>query len=143
MRIVVDTDVIVASVRSRRGASRRVVALAVKGLLDQIVTVSIMLEYESVLKRPEHLRVARLTAYDVDKLLDNIADSATLVTPYFSWRPQLRDPADEHVLDAAVNGRADVIVTFNKRHFANAVGQFGIEVVTPGNLLEMINHDTG
>jgi predicted nucleic acid-binding protein len=62
----------------------------------------------------------------------------TPVTPFFLWRPQLRDPADEHVLEAAVNGGADGLVTFNHRHFQVAARKFGIVTLKPGDALKRL-----
>lgn len=84
-----------------------------------------MLEYEAVLTRPENLSAFNLTTNEVERFLDSMALLITPVTPFFLWRPQLRDPADEHVLEAAVNGAAQAIVTFNQRHFQQAAARCG------------------
>lgn len=60
------------------------------------------------------------------------------VPSFFLWRPVLRDPADEHVLEAAINGQADAIVTFNVRHFAPAAGRFRLQVLRPGEVLRRL-----
>jgi predicted nucleic acid-binding protein len=60
------------------------------------------------------------------------------ITPFFLWRPQLRDPADEHVLETVVNGGADVIVTFSVRHFEAAAARFGIVTLRPGEALQRL-----
>ena len=97
-----------------------------------------MFEYESVLKRTENLKAFGLTSEEVDRFLDGMSLLVTPVTPFFLWRPQLRDPADEHVLEAAVNGRADVIVTFNVRHFQATARKFGIAALRPGEALQRL-----
>ena len=97
-----------------------------------------MLEYESVLTRPDNLSAFNLTAQDIERFLDSMSLLIKPVTPFFLWRPQLRDPADEHVLEAAVNGQADAIVTFNVRHFETAAARFGIAVIGPGDALRRI-----
>lgn len=84
-----------------------------------------MLEYEAVLTRPKNLSAFGLTTNEVEHFLDSMALLITPVTPFFLWRPQLRDPADEHVLEAAVNGAAQAIVTFNQRHFQQAAARCG------------------
>ena len=83
--------------------------------------------------RPEHLTAARLSAGDVSALLDAIANVAEQVDLAFLWRPTLPDADDDMVLETAVNGRADGIVTFNRRDFRIAASQFGIPVLSPGD----------
>ena len=103
-----------------------------------LASVPMLLEYEDVLKRPEHLRSTNLTLEDVDVF---IATVTTLIEPvplYFLWRPQLRDPNDEIILEAAVNGQAQCIVAFNERDFRGGAHRFGIEVLRPGDFLRRI-----
>lgn len=138
MKCVLDTDVIVAGLRSTTGASRELLRLLAADQLIVVASVATMLEYESVLKRPENLRAANLTSSEIDQFLDSLAGLIVPVTSHFLWRPVLRDPADEHVLETAVNGRADVLVTFNIRHFRVAATRFGVEVLRPGELLQRI-----
>ena len=97
-----------------------------------------MLEYEAVLTRPENLKAFGLSARDVQRFLDSLTLLIIPVTPFFLWRPQLRDAADEHVLETAVNGGADAIVTFNHRHFQTAATRFGIATFKPGDALKRI-----
>ena len=93
------------------------------------------LEYEDALKRPEHREAAGLTPDQVDRVLAALASAMEPVEVHFVWRPQLDDPGDELVLEAAVNGRADGLVTHNVRDFARVAPRFGLEVVRPGALL--------
>lgn len=132
MKYVLDTNVLVAGLRSRTGASRRLLTWLYEGRYEAIVSVAIMLEYEAVLMRSEHLRAFNLTREEVEQFLDSMSYLITPVTPFFLWRPQLRDPADEHVLEAAVNGGVDAIVTFNIRHFQTAAARLGVDVIRPG-----------
>lgn len=132
MRLVLDTDVLVAGLRSRTGASRRLLMLLDQGRYQSIVSVAMMLEYEAVLTRPENLRAFGLTQQEIQRFLDSLSLLIAPVTPFFLWRPQLRDPADEHVLEAAVNGHVDAIVTFNLRHFRAAAARFGVAALNPG-----------
>ena len=90
-----------------------------------------MLEYEAVLKRPEHLRAAAATRDDIDAILDALAAVGIPVIPNFSWRPELSDPGDEMVLETAVNGRADFIATFNVMHLGQGVARFGVRAIRP------------
>lgn len=102
-----------------------------------LVSVPLFLEYEAVLTRPEHLLASRLTEQQVTEFLDYLAGLAEPVKLHYLWRPQLGDVADEMVLETAINGRADCIVTFNIRHFAPAV-RFGIETIWPNEALRRI-----
>lgn len=131
MRAALDTDVVVAALRSRKGASRFLIEKLADGAFVAVASINMMLEYESVLMRPEHLSAARLTAEEMSKVVDGLAAVMEPVTPFFLWRPQLRDPNDEMVLDAAVNGSCDAIVTFNRRHFETAAGRFGLQILSP------------
>jgi predicted nucleic acid-binding protein len=85
-----------------------------------------MVEYEAVLTRSEHLKASGLAADEVNAILDAIARIAIPVDLRFLWRPLLKDPGDEMVLETAVNGAADRLVTFNERHMAAAARDFGI-----------------
>lgn len=133
-----DTDVLVAGLRSRTGASRRLLVLLHMGRYQALASVATMLEYESVLNRPENLAAFGLTSHEVQRFLDSMSMLITPVTLFFLWRPQLRDPADEHVLEAAVNGGADAIVTFNQRHFDGVAQRFGILALRPADALRRI-----
>jgi predicted nucleic acid-binding protein len=96
------------------------------------------IEYESVLSRPEHLAATGLTVEETGRFLDGLAALIVPVRPHFLWRPQLRDPNDEMVLEAAVNGRADAIVTFNRRDFLPAARRFGIGVEEPSEIIRRL-----
>ena len=138
-RVVLDTSVIVAGLRSRLGASNRLLELVAEESLVPLVTTALFLEYEEVLKRPEQRLATGMDEKDIAGFMAAFASSAEPVEVHFLWRPQLADPDDEIVLEAAVNGRSEVIVTHNVRHFEPAAGQFGLEVVTRGAFLKRIN----
>jgi len=108
---------------------------ALRKRFELLLSVPLMLEYEAVLKRPEHLGTAGATRDDIDAILAALAAVCVPVTPSFSWRPELTDPADEMVLEAAVNGLADLIVTFDVAHFRQAARRFGIRVIRPPEAL--------
>jgi predicted nucleic acid-binding protein len=97
-----------------------------------------MVEYEAVLTRPEHLQASGLNANEMNEILDAFAKVSTPVHLRFLWRPRLKDPADEMVLETAVNGAADRLVTFNERHLAAAGREFGIRVLAPRDVLREI-----
>lgn len=138
MRYVLDTDVLVAGLRSPQGASRRLLEMLDDGAFEAVASVSMMLEYEAVLKRQENLQAARLTLEEIDAFLDGLSRLVIPVTSFFLWRPALRDPGDEHVLEAAINSQAAAIVTFNIRHFTVAASRFGIELLRPGEAVRRL-----
>ena len=135
LRIVIDTCVVVSACRSRNGASRGVLDLIAARLLTPLATPALFLQYEAVLKRPEQQAVSGLTLPEIDRLLAALADAIEPVTVHYAWRPQLSDPDDEIVLDAAANGRADALVTHNIRDFRSAASRFGINLLRPIEIL--------
>lgn len=136
MRLIFDTATMVAAIRSDSGASRRLLVAALDGRLTLVVSVPLMIEYQAVMTRPEHLEASGLTADDVDTLLNAVAAIVEPVHLAFLWRPALYDADDDMVLEAAVNGHADAIVTFNIRDFNKVMPSFGVEVLSPGEALK-------
>lgn len=112
--------------------------MARAGKVGLAVSVALVLEYEAVLKRPEHLAAAGATTVDAEKAVDLLIDVAQPTFVDYLWRPQTRDAGDEMVLEAAINARADAIVTFNRRDFGKAPLMFGIECWLPGQVLEKV-----
>ena len=137
MRLVLDTDVVVAGMRSPSGASAALLLAALERRLTLCANVALMLEYEAVCSRATHRTAAGLTRKEVANFLDAIAALAEAVDTHFLWRPQLRDPADEMVLEAAVNGHAQAIVTFNVRDFGTAAARFGVDLLLPREALAL------
>ena len=135
-RVVVDTSVVVAGLRSQLGASNRMLTLVAERQLVPLMTTALFLEYEDVLNRPEQRLATGMAMADVVGFLAALASAAEPVDVHFMWRPQLADPADELVLEAAVNGRASAIVTHNVRDFLPAARDFNIEVITPSVMLQ-------
>jgi putative PIN family toxin of toxin-antitoxin system len=134
VRLVLDTDVMVAAFRSDLGASRQLLLTALDHRIVTLVSVPLMLEYEAVLKRPQHMAVIGLEPDEIDTILDALAAVIEPVRLAFLWRPSLKDPSDEMVLETAVNGGADRLVSFNVRHLREAAKRFGIQVVSPGEV---------
>jgi putative PIN family toxin of toxin-antitoxin system len=133
-RIVLDTNALVAAIRSRRGASFRLVEAVGRGQFELVVSVPLVVEYEAAAL--EH-RPSNLSPADVGIVLDYLCSEARLQQIHFLWRPLLRDPKDDMVLEVAVAGRCDAIVTYNIRDFGGAE-QFGIRVVKPLEFLRDI-----
>ena len=137
-RVVLDSSVVVSAFRSRLGASSWLLGLVEDGRLVPLATSALFLEYEDVLKRPEQREISGLSLAEVDTALAALAALTEPVEVRFTWRPQLADPGDEMVLDAAVNGQADALVTHNLAHFAPAAPRFGLTLIRPGELLKRI-----
>lgn len=135
-RVVLDTSVLVAGLRSRLGASNALLALVAQRKLVPLVTTALFLEYEEVLLRAEQRLATGMSEADVAGFLAALASASQGVEVHFQWRPQLGDPADEMVLEAAINGGAEALVTHNVADFAAGAVRFGLRVVTPGDLLE-------
>ncbi|MBL8551132.1 MAG: putative toxin-antitoxin system toxin component, PIN family [Hyphomonadaceae bacterium] len=139
MRVVLDTNVIVAAFRSPRGASARLVNAGRLARIEALVSGALFFEYEAVLTRAEHLLAAGANANDARRFLDALALWAKPVRIAYLWRPQLSDADDEMVLECAVNGRAAALVSFETATFAVAAPRFGIEVLTPVAFWSRIN----
>jgi len=134
-RIVMDTNVLVAGLRSRNGASFRLLTLVDARKFELAVSVPMVLEYEAASKR--QLRTPGLSASHVDAVIDYLCRVASHHKIYYLWRPFLRDPKDDMVLELAVGSDSRFIVTHNTRDFAGA-GQFGVRVLTPREFLREI-----
>lgn len=133
---MLDTSVIVAGLRSRLGASNQLLTAVAEERCIPLATTALFLEYEAVLLRPEQQLATGMKPSDVEGFLAALASAAEPVEVNFLWRPQLRDPADELVLEAAVNGSAKAIVTHNVIDFQAGARRFGIATLTPGEALK-------
>ena len=111
---------------------------ALTGRFGLLVSVPLMIEYEAVLTREEHLAAAGASVEDVMTVLDALASVLEPVRLSFLWRPMLPDANDDMVLETAVNGRADLLVTFNRRHFEAASATFGIDVESPAEAVRRL-----
>lgn len=136
LRAVVDTSVVVAGLRSRLGASNALLRQVAAKRLLALATPALFLEYEDVLKRPEQRQAHGMDERQIDGFLAAFASVLEPVDVHIAWRPQLRDPSDEMVLEAAINGRADAIVTFNVKDFAFACRRFGLMALPPSVALK-------
>jgi putative PIN family toxin of toxin-antitoxin system len=138
MRCVLDTNVVVAAMRSPAGASAALLMEARAGTITMLANVALALEYEATCLLAEHRLAAGLDEEQVGIFIDAVLAMVEPVETHYLWRPMLRDPADEFVLEAAVNGQASALVTFNRRDFGTAPSTFGIEVLNPGELLRRL-----
>jgi putative PIN family toxin of toxin-antitoxin system len=137
-RVVLDTSVVVAALRTRLGAGNAVLRLVASRHLLLQATPPLFLEYEEVLKRPEQRLAHGLNVEDVDEFLAELAALIEPVEVHFEWRPQLRDPNDEMVLEAAINGQTNALVTYNVADFEIAGERFKIPVLRPVDLLRKV-----
>lgn len=124
--------------RAPFGASAGILRAARRGKVTLLMSVPLAIEYEAVCTRAEHRRAAGLDDKEVGIFLDAVVAMAEPVEPHFLWRPQLRDAADEMVLEVAANGRADAIATFNTNDFGAIPRMFGLEVLLPREVLARI-----
>ena len=138
LRVVLDTNVLVAALRSSSGASRQLLLALRDGRFVAVVSVPLFVEYEATLKRPELLKEIKLSLRDIDDLLDIVAACCEQTDIHFSWRPQLRDPKDEMVLETALNSRAEALVTFNRADFEAACANLGVGLLSPSQFLERL-----
>lgn len=137
--MVLDTNILVAGLRSRLGASFRLISLIGSGKFGINLSVPLVLEYEDVLSR--QIQELGLERSDISDFLDYLCAVGNLQDIYFLWRPHLRDPKDEMVLELAVKARCEYIVTYNERDFRGAE-EFGVQTVTARKFLETIKELT-
>ena len=138
LRVLLDTSVLRAGFVSDAGASRRLLTAALTGRVTAIASTALMLEYEDVLLRPETLERAGVSARDALAFLDGLCAVCRPVTVRVRWRPQSPDSGDDLVIDAAVNGLADAIATFNLRDLRAPAARFGIPAEPPADVLRRI-----
>ena len=137
-RFLLDTNILVAAARSKNGASFALMSALARNEFIAIASVPVFLEYEAVLLRPLQLEAAQRTAEQVNAFLDALCKVIEPVHLHYLWRPQTRDPADEMILEAALNGSADAIVTLNPKDFT-AAQSFFLPILSPYEALVKIN----
>ena len=135
MRTVRDTSVLITALRSSNGAAAETVRLALRGELTALMDLKLACEYRDVALRPEQLQVSGKSQAETAAILDALEAIAEPVYVALQHRPLSPDPNDDMVLDVAINGNADAIVTNNTKHFRNAAERFHLDVLTPAELL--------
>lgn len=136
--MILDTDVIIAALRSSRGASAEIIRMTLLGELHIELSIAMALEYEAVATRQQHLTAGNLAAAEALTVIDALVAVAHPVDIHFRWRPQLRDADDEMVFETAINAADRTIVTFNIRDFAMAADRFDVTLMTPAKFLETL-----
>lgn len=136
---MLDTACLVTAVRSSSGAAGEVLRRIFKKQVELLMDLKISLEYRDVALRPKHLMVSALDQSEVLELIEALEAFATPVEIVIKTRPLSSDPNDDMVLDLAMNGGADALVTYNTKHFSGPGKRYGIAVVSPAQLLEMMS----
>lgn len=133
--IILDTNVLFAGLYSSTGASFQILKNIANGKLKPIISTTLLFEYEDVLKRKQS--VLALTNAEVDIILDNLCSLSDFQEIYFLWRPYLKDPKDDYVLEVCVASKTKQIITHNIKDF-KGIEKFGIQAITPKELLETL-----
>ena len=133
--VVIDTNVVLSALQSKNGKSFELISKIGRGLFEFAISVPLILEYEAILKN--HLNRSIFSNSDIDDFIDYICTVGIKSRIFYLWRPFLRDPFDDHVLELAINAGAETIVTFNKKDFREAE-TLGIKILTPKEFLEEI-----
>ena len=128
VNVVIDTNVLISALRSKQGASYKLLMALPENLYRPNVSVPLFVEYEAVTKR-EGL-ISGLSAADVDVILDYFLSQSCIREIFYLWRPHLKDPKDDLVLELAVESQSEFIVTFNKKDF-RGIDRFGVRAITP------------
>ena len=135
LQVVIDTNVIVSALRSRLGTSYKLLSLLGSSKFEINLSIPLVLEYEDAAKRL--IGDSPLNEQDIDAVIDYLCSVAHLREIYFLWRPFLRDPKDDMVLELAVTSQCDYIVTYNTSDY-QGIHQFGIKAIRPRDILKMI-----
>lgn len=134
-QIVIATNVFITALRSRRGASYKLLFETIREKYEQNISPALIFEYESIAKRELHN--LKISEEHIESIFDMICAISNKCEIFFLWRPQLKYPKDDHVLELAIESQSKYIITYNKRDF-KGVDKFGIEVLTPKEFLEII-----
>lgn len=134
LKVVLDTNVLIAGMKSSQGASFKILSLLAKSNIELQLSIPLILEYEAIL----HREVSHLTTTDIEDFLNYLCKIAVKHDVYYLWRPVLKDITDDFVLELAVKSKA-IIVTHNIKHFYNGVQKFNIDLCTPQQFLQLLS----
>lgn len=138
LKLVLDTDVIGSAIRSTTGASAELLRLARQKRFVPAISVPLVLEYEAKATMAEHMMAGDITRTEALAIVDALVVTGEPTPIHFTYRPSVRDPDDEMILETAINAQADAIVTFNIRDFGTAPAKFGVECWLPFQALEKL-----
>ncbi len=133
--VLIDTDVMVAAFCSATGKSRQLLLMILDQKLNAGCSVPLFMEYEAVLTRDAILQRAQLTRQEVIDILDDLALLIKPIGLHYNWRPVARDPDDDLVIEAAVNGQIKTIISFNVKDMKAGADLFGIDIVRPAQFI--------
>jgi predicted nucleic acid-binding protein len=125
----------VTAIRSSGGAARVIVTMILRGQVTGLMDVKLGLEYRDVALRPEHLSASELSQQEVLGLIESLEAASETVEIVIQFRPLSSDPNDDMILDLAINGHAEAVITKNAKHFGAAGGRFGIPILSPAEFL--------
>lgn len=134
-KIVIDTNVFISALKSKRGASFKLIFETSRERFEQNISPTLIFEYESVAKR--ELSNIALNDSQIDSILDMICNWSIKCEIYFLWRPYLKDPKDDFILELAIESQSEYIITYNKNDF-KGIEKFGVKVLTPKEFLKKI-----
>ena len=132
-RIVIDTNVILSALQSSKGKSFELISKIGNGVFDFAISVPLILEYEAILKN--HLDRSVFSDSDIEDFVDYLCAVGIKTKIFYLWRPYLKDPFDDHVLEVTIHSNAQAIVTFNKKDFREAE-KLSIKILTPKEFLD-------
>lgn len=128
-----DTNILFSGLYSSSGASYQILRLIEASRITPVISTTLLFEYEDILKRKQ--KELELSGNEIEVVLDNICALSEFQKIYFLWRPYLKDPKDDHVLEVAVASQTKMIVTHNMKYF-KGIDKFGVTALRPGKLLE-------
>ncbi len=134
MKVVIDTNVLVSALKSKQSASHKLLLTLPDEKFIPNVSVPLFIEYESVAKRAK--LISHLNVNDIDSILDYFLSKSSIREIFYLWRPFLKDPKDDLVLEVAVESQSKYIITFNKKDFKDC-DKFGIKAVTPQEFMKI------
>jgi len=143
-RVVIDTNVLVAALKSAGGASRAVLRLCLQRQCQPLVGQKLLAEYEAVMSRPDLFQDSPLSPEERGELLDALISVAEWIAVFFLWRPNLPDEGDNHLIELAVAGAATKLITHNRRDIERGELRFPqLEVMTPAGFLKQWRQNHG
>lgn len=134
INVVTDTNVLIAALKSKQGASHKLLLSLADNAFIPNISVPLFFEYESVAKRTGLL--SNLNSEDIDSILNYILNKSNIRKIFYLWRPFLKDHKDDLVLEVAVESQSEYIITFNKSGFSGCE-KFGVKIVTPYEFMKI------